>query len=356
MLLLTSQQSYSRFATDFSCNETKQSSEYVRDLESYVKDMADHFNQRQTPNLDLSTIGLGFVDGSDFLTRNYQHFLSLNLSKNVLKKVDLPFLSRFPQLQALDLSHNCLTSLDTRDRLAFANLQILNVSHNLIISVHPFTFSNVSLDIVDLSHNRLIRFWVADYEINQLYVNHNKISQIEVDSGHFKEMKLLDADHNRLRIFQTSVDFENLILSNNELTLDEYFSIRNVYGTLDLSRNHISEFNWKIINCVTNLNLSFNRLSTFTIDCPTKLYKRVKRMNLNGNFLCNFDQPNITACLPNLKFISLLNNRLNGAAKVKTKSILTTFGVKSQIFDYEYFPQIDDDGRNFKIFQNLDDH
>lgn len=346
-------QSVSNFATNFNCKETKQSAEYINDVKTYVEELADYFNNRKTPSLDLSTVGLGFIGDGSFLTRNYQHYLSLNLSKNVYHTIDSTFLMRFPEVQSLDLSENCLKTLDVKHKLTFKNLQSLNVSHNLITSVHPFTFSNLSLDSVDLSYNRLIRVWVADYEINQLYINDNKISQIEIDSGHFKEMKMLDARNNNLRIFQVSVDFENLMLSNNHLSVDEYFSIRNVYGTLDLSRNHISEFNWKIISCVTNLNLSFNRLSMLQIKCPKRRFQRVERMNLDGNFLCNFElSMNITACLPNLKFISLLGNRLIGAAKIKTKADLTSLGVKSQIFDYDFFPQIDDGCKQFNIFKN----
>lgn len=350
-LLLFLQQSNCRFETNFNCKEVSQSPEYIVDVKSYVKELVENSNRRDTPHIDLSTLGLGFIKDGNFLKRNYQHFLSLNLSKNVIRKVDLAFVARFPSLQVLDLSENCLTSLDINHRFAFMNLQTLNVSRNLIASVHPFTFSNLSLDYVDLSHNKLIRFWSADYEINQLLINHNKISQVYIDSRHFKEMKLLDASHNSIRVFHVSVDFDDLMLANNKLILDEYFYIRNVYGTLDLSRNHISEVDWKIISCVTNLNLAFNQLSAMKLACPTS--QRVEKLNLDGNFLCNFDQSvNITACLPKLKFISLLHNRLSGGEKIKTKSILTSKGVKSQVFDYDFFPQLDDDCKHFGIFRN----
>lgn len=354
LLTITTFVNYSTcgFDTNFKCKESKQSLEYVEDVKSFVMELAEHFNKRQTPSLDLSTLGIGFIEDDSFLTRSYQHFLSLNLSMNVLKKVDMAFLLRFNEVQELDLSRNCLTSLEQKDRISFKNLQVLNVSHNLIASVHSFTFSNLSLEFLDLSHNRLIRFWAADYEINQLHLNNNKISQIEIDSGHFKEMKLLDVRNNKIRIFRVSVDFENLILSNNQLTLDDYFSIRNVYGTLDLSRNRIGEFDWKIITCVSSLNLAFNQLTTLQLKCPAKRFKTMERINLDGNFLCNFDQSiNITTCLPNLKFISLLNNHLSGAAKIKTKNDLTSHGVKSQIFDYESFPQLGD-CKQFNIFTN----
>jgi hypothetical protein len=79
----------------------------------------------------------------------------------------------------------------------------------------------------------------------------------------------------------------------------------------------------------------------------------MEQLNLDGNFLCNFDlSVNITACLPNVKFISLLKNRLNGAVKIKTKTTLTSLGIKSQIFDHEFFPQQDDDVNHFSIFKN----
>lgn len=351
LFLLGAHQSHTQFATDFNCNEIKQSEEYIDDVKTFVNEMADHFNRRQTPNLDLSTIGLGFVADENFLSKSYQHILSLNLSMNVLRKVDAEFLLRFPGLHSLDLSRNCLTSLNMRHRLFFADLQSLNVSHNLITSVHPFTFSNLTLDFVDLSHNRLIRLWVADFEINRLHINDNKISHVDLSSEHYKEMKLLDARNNKIRIFQARVDFENLILSNNQLKLDEYFVIRNIYGTLDVSQNLISEFNWNIVNCVTNLNLAFNRITTLPLECPPKRF-RLQRINFNGNFLCNFNQSkNITVCLPNLKFISLLNNQLSRTDKIKTKSVLTSLSIKSQIFNYEFFSQLDDDCEDFDIFR-----
>lgn len=341
----------SRFATDFSCKEIKQSPEYVADVKEYVRESAEYFNRRETPSLDLSTLGLGFVKDGNILKRNYVHTLSLNLSANVIRKIETIFLLRFSNLQTLDLSWNCLTTLDANHKFTFKSLQSLNISHNLITSVNPFTFSNITFETLDLSHNRLIRFWVADYEISQLFINNNKLSHVEIDSGHFKEIKMLDASNNNIRIFKATVDFQNLFLSNNQLTLDEYFSIRNVYITLDLSRNLISEFGWKIMSCVTNLSLAFNRLSLF--ECPkiAKRFQRVERLNLDGNFLCQFNQSvNVTECLPNLKFISLLKNRLSG--KIKTKAILTSLGVKSQVFDYEFFPQLDDDCKLFSIFKS----
>lgn len=161
-------------------------------------------------------------------------------------------------------------------------------------------------------------------------------------------MKLFDASHNYIRIFKTSVDFENLLLSNNSLIMDDYFFIRNVYGTLDLSYNHIIEFNWKIINCVKDIKIAFNRISNFNVECPTKRYLNVKRLNIDDNYLCNFDlSSNLGECLPNLKFLSLLNNRLNIAAKNKTKQELTKLCVKSQVYDYDCFSQSDEDENKF---------
>lgn len=311
--------------------------------------MANHLNRSDQTSLDLSTIGLGFVLDGNFLSRNYLFFLSLDLSANVIRKIETKFIRRFPNIQTLDLSQNCLKSLEIHDRMSFAGLQSLNLSRNLIAQVHPFTFANLSLDVLDLSHNRLIRFLIADYEINQLYLNHNQISQVEIDSRHFKELKLFDASNNKIRMFQVSVDFDNLILSSNHLTLDEYFSIRSVYGTLDLSKNHISEFNWKIISCVTNLNLSNNRLSILQLECPSKRFLKMEKLNLDKNFLCSFEESaNIKVCLPNLKFVSLLSNRFTNSGKIKIKSNLSSMGVKSQIYDYEFFSQTDD--KDFDIF------
>lgn len=251
------------------------------------------------------------------------------------------YFRRYPNLLHMDLSQNCLTSLDIQHKIAFKKLSSLNISRNSITHIHPFVFSNLSsLDTVDLSHNHLLRFLAADFEIKRLHINDNRLTQVEIDSRHHKELKLLDASNNDLKIFQINVDLNNLVLSGNQLTAmdNEYFSIRNVYGTLDLSENHISEFNWKFITCTTNLNLARNHIAMFQIECPSsKRFQRVKRLNLDGNFMCNLFHrvPALLKCLPNLKFISLMHNRLNKAEKIQLKAELTRHRVQSQIFDYD---------------------
>lgn len=240
----------------------------------------------------------------------------------------------------MDLSRNCLTSLDIRHRNAFKKLSSLNISRNSITHIHPFVFSNLSsLDTVDLSYNHLLRFLAADFEIKRLHINDNRLTQVEIDSKHHKELKLLDASNNDLKIFQINVDLNNLVLSGNQLTtMDEYFSIRNVYGTLDLSGNHISTFNWKFITCTTNLNLARNHIAMFQVDCTSnKQFQRLKRLNLNENFMCTVLHrlPTLFKCLPNLKFITLMHNRLTKEEKFKLKDEFTRVKRKSQIFDYE---------------------
>lgn len=326
----------------------------MTDVKAYINDLSEYFNQKSRSSLDLSTIGLGFLSNEDFIGNSYCHILSLNLSLNIMRTISFGLILRYPNLQELDLSQNCLSSLDMKYRIIFKNLSSLNISRNSITDIHPFVFSNLSLEIVDLSHNQLIRFLAADYEIHQLYINDNKLTQIEIDSGHRKELKMLDASNNNLKIFQINVDLNNLILSNNELTMDEYFSIRNVYGTLDMSGNYISEFNWKFISCITNLDISHNHITVLAVECPSKRFQKLKRLNVNGNFLCNFNGArNITRCFPNLKFISIMHNRLNKAQKIDIKSTLGKLKVKSQIFDSDVHPigSCDDDDCNaFNIF------
>lgn len=78
----------------------------------------------------------------------------------------------------------------------------------------------------------------------------------------------------------------------------------------------------------------------------------MEKLNLDKNFLCSFEESgSIKVCLPNLKFISLLSNRFTNSGKVKIKSNLSSMGVKSQIYDYEFFSQTDDDRyKDFDIF------
>lgn len=254
-------------------------------MRNYVNELSEYLDLKKISNLDLSGIGLGFLSEEELSGNSYKNIIELNLSRNVVKIVSFNLILRYQKLQNLDLSNNCLTSLDMRDRIAFENLLTLNLSRNSISYINPFVFSNISLDIVDLSFNRLLSFLAADYEIKQLHITDNRLTQIEIDSKHHKELKLLDASNNDLKIFQINVDLNNLVLSGNQLTMDEYFSIRNVYGTMDLSRNHISEFNWKYITCTTNLNLAHNYITVFQVECPAnKRFDIEKGVVHWGNF------------------------------------------------------------------------
>ncbi|CAO1435957.1 unnamed protein product [Diamesa tonsa] len=326
-----------QFPTHFDCRESNYPDEYITDVKEYVKESSEFLNYKKTPVLDLSTLGLGFVV-NNFLTKNYEHILTLNVSRNNIKTLNT-MLNYYPNIQELDISNNCLISLNIEHRKLVMNRALVNInfSNNLIKDIHPFFFSSLSLEFIDLSNNRLTRFLAANYEINQLLLNNNKISQIVIDAEHRKELRLLDASHNSVRIVQANVDFETLLLKDNRVQLDDYFEIRNV-RTLDLSQNQIDNFNWQIMSYITNLNLSLNRLTTISGWCSKGLrYPRVEKLNLNGNAFCHFDNiVNITYCLPNLKFISLLNNKFNRKTQEVVKSMITSMNVKSQLYDNDF--------------------
>lgn len=326
-----------QFPTHFDCRESTYPDEYIRDVKEYVKESSDFLNHKKIPVLDLSTLGLGFVV-NNFLTKNYEHILTLNVSRNNIKTLNT-MLNHYPNIQELDLSNNCLISLNIEHRKLVMNRALVNInfSNNLIKEIHPFFFSSLSLEFIDLSNNRLTRFFAANYDINQLLLNDNQISQVVIDAEHRKELRLLDASNNLVRIVQANVDFETLILKNNHVQLNDYFEIRNV-RTLDLSQNHIDNFNWHIMSYITNLNLSLNRLTSINGWCSKRLrYPRVEKLNLNGNAFCQFDNVvNITYCLPNLQFISLLNNKFNRKTQEVVKSIITSMNVKSQLYDNDF--------------------
>lgn len=74
----------------------------------------------------------------------------------------------------------------------------------------------------------------------------------------------------------------------------------------------------------------------FNVECSSgKKFQRVRRVNLDENFMCNLDHvPSMVKCLPNLKFISLVHNRLNKAQKGELKGELKRLKVLAQVFDF----------------------
>lgn len=145
---------------------------------------------------------------------------------------------------------------------------------------------------------------------------------------------MFDARNNKIRIFQVELDIDNLLLSNNNIQIDEYFSVRYVYETLDLSYNNIKSFNMSLFDCTFNLILNNNQITQAPDTCPKK-YTRIHKLNLSDNLISILRYRKLLDCMPELEFINIANNQIAETTLKLAKQIFNVNNIKSKVFRNE---------------------
>lgn len=325
------------FDTEFDCREGPFPKEFIDSAKDFALESANFFDDQKSESLDLSTVGLGFVE-EDFFSRSYT-FKSFNLSRNNVRTLQLPYWRHFRMVTKLDLSNNCITTIDLPDReVILTRLVSLNLQNNLIKHIHPFAFSNLTeLQEINLSHNKLARFLAASFSAGKIYLNNNRISQIVIDSEETnrKTVSVFDARNNSIIIFQVALGIDNLLLAHNRIQINEYFSIQYVYEVLDLSYNHISNFNWEMFSMTSHVILANNHIKQVNETCTDKKYVRVKKLDLSGNFIKILRYRMLLYCMPNLSSISLLGNDIDVQILKKAKHLFDVNNIQSVVFRNE---------------------
>ncbi|XP_020786462.1 transforming growth factor beta activator LRRC33 [Boleophthalmus pectinirostris] len=269
----------------------------------------------------------------------------LNLSGNLMKRLDENIFSRLYNLKELDLQRNVLFEIDNafhsnnklqRLNLAFnylpclmdfhlTKLQVLNASHNFIdwfISRQDLN-ETFQLETLDLSHNMLLffPFLPSRSHLQNLYLSYNRLS--------FYEHLVDDAKDTNLT---TTVEFYNL--KNYAANVTAQLWTEDLHGDvsslqiLDLRGNRVSYFPQGFIQkmpLLSRLKMCINCLETLNFTSEGfsgRLYELdVSRNRLNhiqasedtltalGNLTYfNLSQNNLTF-LPTRLFSSLLNLR-----------------------------------------------
>lgn len=336
LLTLSSIRSGFGFETNFQCEERGASPDFVESVKDFSRDVT-FFNDRKKSNLDLSTLGLGFVN-EDFFQTTFSDFKFLNLSRNNVKSLQLKFMRSFRLVENLDVSSNCLTTLGVADQEILKNLIIINFENNLIRNIHPLAFSNLTkLECINLSNNKLIRFIAESFSIRKILLCNNQLTQIVIHSEENvrKTVSLFDAQNNQIRIFQVELDIDNLILSNNKIETNEYFSIRHVYETLDLSYNRIENLNMSLFDCAANIIVNNNKINQIPDTCPPKKYNRIQRLDLSDNNISVFRYRMLLDCMPELEYINIINNNIPEVTLKLAKHLFNVNGIKSRVFRNE---------------------
>lgn len=254
--------------------------------------------------LNLSGNLLKRLDGSSF--RDLQQLKELDLQRNIMFEIDGAF-DGTPKLQRLNLAFNHLPCLYD---FHMTQLVVLNISYNAIewfISRQELN-ETFQLETLDLSHNKLLffPFLPSRSHLRKLYLSHNSVS--------FYEHLGTNATVTNLT---TTVDFYNVNKNRKNITVqlwDEslHGDISSV-EILDLKGNQVEYFPGGFIqkmpalhrfylgtNCLETLNLTSEQISS-------SLYE----LDISNNRLSQLvaDEGTATA-LGNLTYLNVSLNRL----------------------------------------------
>lgn len=255
--------------------------------------------------LNLSGNLLQRLDETSF--KDLHNLKELDLQRNIMFEIDNAFGSN-PKLQRLNLAFNylpCLTDFH------MTQLVVLNASYNFIewfISRQDLN-DTFQLETLDLSNNKLIffPFLPSRSKLQNLYLSHNILRFYE----HF-------ANNNTLQNSTKSVEFYNLKRHVNNVTAQLWDD--NLHGdissldTLDLRGNQVDYFpdgfTKKMstlsrlrmgINCLETLHLSSEHFSgtLYELDISNN---RLNQISVNDGSL---------AMLANLTYFNVSGNNLN---------------------------------------------
>lgn len=268
------------------------------------EDMAATLLQNLTSleHLNLSGNLLKRLDGSSF--RDLRQLKELDLQRNMMFEIDGAF-DGTPKLQRLHLAFNYLPCLYD---FHMTQLVVLNASYNAIewfISRQDLN-ETFQLETLDLSHNRLLffPFLPSHSRLRKLDLSHNSVRFYEHMGTKARETNLT-----------TTVNFYNV--NANNITVDLWDE--SLHGdissveTLDLKGNQVEYFPRGFIQkmpVLQRLYLCTNCLETWNLTSE-QISSSLYELDISNNRLSRLvaDEGTVTA-LGNLTYLNLSLNRL----------------------------------------------
>nr|XP_054607283.1 transforming growth factor beta activator LRRC33 isoform X1 [Nothobranchius furzeri] len=261
-------------------------------------------NLRSLEYLNLSGNLLRRLDETSFM--DLRQLKDLNLQRNIMFEIDGAF-GNNPNLQRLNLAFNylpCLTDFD------MTQLVVLNASHNIIewfISRQEFN-DTFLLETLDLSNNKLLffPFLPSKSNLQNLYLSHNTVRFYE----HF-------ADNATFPNSSSTVEFYNLRKQESNVTAKLWDDGLNgdisMLKILDLRGNQVTYFPHGFIqkmSALSRLRVSTNCLETLNLTSE-QFSSNLYELDVSNNRLNQIvaDDGALTT-LGNLTYFNLSRNDL----------------------------------------------
>jgi Leucine-rich repeat (LRR) protein len=245
------------------------------------------------PNLTEINLSKNLIKKLDFhfaFSFSIPKLIFLDFSYNKIDFIDgFRFFSKFPVLEYLDLSFNDLHYLQNTFFLNLNELKYLILGNNQILTIQNGSFDHLkNLLHLDLSQNLI-------YELNgDFFVPLNKLQSLSLKSN-----KLVDI--NNRESLRGLISLHSIDLCQNQiLSLEENFFPSNLTH-LKLRSNKL-RFLKKSFKLLESLDLSFNNLITFNLS----LTKNINFLDLSNNVnLLHLDLSN------ELRILNLSNTNTN---------------------------------------------
>ncbi|KAL1132779.1 hypothetical protein AAG570_010731 [Ranatra chinensis] len=207
---------------------------------------------------------------------NCKRLKRLDLHGNKFKTLRKNQFKGLRDVEILDLSYNLITKIDASHLGDLNKLTSCNLSHNAISDVTRGAFArNTVLRSLNLNYNKLRKIDANSFRgmrfIRRLYMSDNEIS--DVGRGTFASVSrigTIDLARNKIKnidfqMFSQLQYVELIDVSDNQVTEIQKQSFKDLYLVhINLSHNAISKIEKdSFINCanITVLDLSYNKLS-----------------------------------------------------------------------------------------------
>ncbi|CAL1541104.1 unnamed protein product, partial [Lymnaea stagnalis] len=270
--------------------------------------------------LELSEMG---VDDSVWLEiEPMKQLRNLNLASNQLTTVNVTVTPQL-SLEGLDLSHNKITRLPAE--LFQGNMTHLDLSYNRILALPSSTVGKLSLAQLDLSHNNISSLEVDALkrmdELTLLNVSFNDLTYILPKSfDSLEKLKHLDLANNKLAwlggdLFTKTKQLVHLNMSHNDLQQIPLLNAAEFLHYVDVSYNRISSLvpsTLQDLRELTMVILSHNNLSSL----PFRMFKgceKLRMIDLSYNALKSLDS-DIFKSAAKVTEIDLSNNELTATS------------------------------------------
>ncbi|XP_067629795.1 chaoptin [Eurosta solidaginis] len=244
---------------------------------------------------------------------------TIDLARNFLKKVEFQMFSQLNYVELIDLAENNITVVEKH---SFKDIYqaMINISHNMLEKIEPLAFENcVNITVLDLSFNRLTNFSRNTFDpttfTTEFQLSYNFFTNLaQVPFQNMTGIKVINASHNYIaevpkNCFPKLYELHTIDISYNNISLiangvfQTLFSLR----SLNLSHNSLTEIKSSVFGTLPTLlemNLSNNKLTSIMRGALAKLTS-LRFLNLSNNDLQKLFQIPIS-----LNELNLEGNRL----------------------------------------------